>query len=680
MNNYLIMISSSISSSSKKITNGFAEESWTLPGQLIREVMEDETCMALPKLKEMNNGSHHHHHHQITNPKQFYVSMKSLDTQKEYMHPQPFNTLQGYNIYFLNCYLLEEYDTLVSQALFPTLKEPGSNGVGPVSVEEFQLRNGARFQIIAVVAPEVEQGNICVHVNSPLMPVSVEAFNTMHPRGRQKGTCMLNFGVLGLLENAYDDGGTSTSSLIEIETEAGTNAYVHGGPATNVNTEDDVLVALLTHGASAVAPMGGKRARLTGMAKMFEIERTAGSISLPLVLRHLHWLQFSLDDDANVPYRIMAPNKFAYAVHMPNVCGWEIYYSVNMKATYHELVNLFTQTRMRLPLQSNNLMGITTTTSNNQMTKPKAWQVGNKATERHIGFFMEKLEASIAACKPGLGPMPIDSPETWPEQDFFKRMQIVGLQNIKKNLVNRTQVLSEYMAIEKAKPLLQFLSSFYERFGSRTHQSQIVNTTTPFSVEDILLLAHKACMGCAIALWDRLPGGHPMDSKRRANEFITLIKTDLKDCGFSIDYEMLPILFKCCMNRPVLQWWEVGQEHIRAQNVPSSVQISGSVLNIACICTTFLYHSKRLSSYFPQVLFPEYANGSWKRLVDEACDAKPDLHKARELFKVLQTIDNKRYKDSMPFRRKLEYCAAVGFAMLMGINSDGETVFDLKAM
>jgi len=605
--------------------------------------------------------------------------MKSLDTQREYMHPQPFSTLQGYNIYFLNCYLLEEYDTLVSQSLFPTLKEPGSNGVGPVSVEEFQLRNGARFQIIAVVAPEIDQGNICVHVSSPLMPVSVEAFNTMHPRGHQKGTCMLNFGVLGLLENAYGDGDS-----IEIETEAGTNAYVNGGPATNASTEDDVLVALLTHGGSAVAPMGGRRAKLTGMAKMFEIERTAGSVSLPLVLRHLHWLQFSLDDEANVPYRIVAPNKFAYAVHMPNVCGWEIYYAVNMKATYHELVNLFTQTRIRLPLlsQSNGSLIFNQQVVSSTNSKPKAWQVGSKSTERHIGFFMEKLEASISSCKPGLGPMPIESPDSWPEQDFFKRMQIVGLQNIKKNLVNRTQVLSEYMAIEKAKPLLQFLSSFYERFGSRTHQSQILdNSMSPFSVEDMLLLAHKACMGCAIALWDRLPGGHPIDSKRRANEFITLLKTDLKDCGFSIDYEMLPILFKCCMNRPVLQWWEVAQEHVRVQNAPSSVQISGSVLNIACICTTFLYHSKRLSSYFPQVLFPDYANTSWKRLVDEACDAKPDLNKAREMFKVLQTIDNKRYKDSMPFRRKLEYCAAVGFAMLMG--HDGEstsTTFDLKAM
>jgi hypothetical protein len=290
----------------------FAEETHTLSGQWIREVMEDDLCMGLPRLKAVDD----------TFQRRYFVSLKSLDTQEEYMHPRPLNTLTGYQNYLLNCYLFERQQHAVAGGVFPILKLPGQNGVGPVSMENFELMNGARFQAVAVVDGG-EMGNMAVFVRSPQLPSSMEALNVLWPSKNQKLVCSNHFGVVGLLTHAF-------GASVQWAREGQNDGLDMAGPANSTDGADLVLANLLIHGKEAVSPLQRQRSCLSGATQLFELERTAGSVSLPLVLRHLHWLQFIAQDEARVPYRIIAPNKFAYAVHMPNVFGWEIFFSVNI--------------------------------------------------------------------------------------------------------------------------------------------------------------------------------------------------------------------------------------------------------------------------------------------------------------------------------------------------------------
>jgi hypothetical protein len=635
----------------------FAEESWTLPGDAVQQVMRDETCMALPLLKPIGKRL------RAGAPKQFFISVKSLDTQEEYMHHKPFISLVGYQVYFVNSYVFKKDEAVIARSVFPELKEPSTNGVGPVSVSDFQLANGARYQMIVVNALDPEIGNICVYLKSPLLPVSLDGFNGMNLRLHQTKKCLDNFAVLGLLENAY-------RGVTQHTDEASTNAFARGGPATVADTEDDVLLALLTHGPSAVAPLGGRRCTLGGIAKMYDIERTAGSVSLPLVLRHLHWLQFAIDEDTSVPYRIIAPNKFAYAVHMPNVCGWEIFFSVNMAATDNELANLFMQTRQRLPLMP--AVGPSQEAKKQlQLLQTRDLPLGTKTTERYLGYYLKKINEASEAQKGKLAAGMALEPDKWDTDSFFTRMQVVALGNVKAGLVRRTEVLDNFIQMEKAKPMLQYLSSFYERFGSRTQDEAEI--AVPFSVEEVLTVVLQAFIGCATAVWEGMAAASRlgMESKERADAFVTLMKTTLKNTFVSIDYEMLPILLKVCMNRPNTNWWEVAQEHVWIQNLPKGLGL-GSAQNVACICTTFLYHAKRLASYFPQSLFPEYATSDWKRLIQEACDAKSSLRDARDLYHDLQTADRNKFAGPAAAARPMSYCTALGFAMLEGIPDGAE--------
>jgi hypothetical protein len=229
---------------------------------------------------------------------------------------------------------------------------------------------------------------------------------------------------------------------------------------------------------------------------------------------------------------------------------------------------------------------------------------------------------------------------------------------------------------------LQHLIGFFERFGSRT--SNMAMPVSPFSVETVLKIAYEAFFACAVGVWDALPGGNDVNSKESAEEFIRLLNTDMRGMVIVFDYDLLPILLKCCLSRPNATWWQVAQDNVSMRDTaadpsePQRPDLAEPFRIPACICTTFMFHSQLFAAYFPQTLFPEYAKTDWPRLLQEACDSGAKLQKGRNLLERLKVVDANRYKNGKNVRRKMDYCAAVAYAMLKGLKKN--TGLEIKGM
>ena len=616
----------------------FEEESWMLPGYTVRQIMQDERSLALPKLKQ---------HPLITAKSKFYVSMKSLDTLHEYMHPRPLDALAGYQLHFVNCFLFELIDFSLEGNVFPTLKVPGADGIGPVYVDEFHLRNGARYQVLAMLAPQEEVGNISVFLKSPDMPTSEVTFRSQHVTALQRKACMRSFAVLGLA--------SGTNSAMTIVNTEGTDALA------DPKTAEAVLSMVMSHGFNVSNTMGSRVGLLSGALKMFEVERTAASVSLPLVLQHLHFLQFVLQDFDYVQYRIVAPNKFAYAVHIPYLGGWEIHYAVNMNASYNLLLNLFTDAK---PLQVQpKMVNVDSTLAKlfQTMDLSQSAASGTKPQERFTEYFLTRVEEQKQRLK---GELPAAGlsvlPSAWTPDQFFTKMQILGLENLSAELTRNSTTFVEYVAMQKAKPLLQYLIGFYEKFSSRAHMQE--PAVSRFSVEDVMMFALDAFIGCANEVWNQVKVLEADQmTEQHAEAFLTLLKTEVNESYVTIDYDIVPLLLRCCISRPPAAWWEVFEQHVKVHNAPKDVSTA------ACICATFLFHSQQLKAYFPHSIFPLEAASKWENLVQEACDAKPNLQDARERYEALKRKDAGRFASDANKDRYYDYSVAVAYAMLLGL-------------
>ena len=94
----------------------YEEESRTLPAQFVQQIMQDDSCVAVPLMNSITGTG-----------KLYYIAIRDMQTQQEYMHPTPLSSLDNYQIHFLNCPLLRAYDMSTEIKSFPSLKSPGSS-------------------------------------------------------------------------------------------------------------------------------------------------------------------------------------------------------------------------------------------------------------------------------------------------------------------------------------------------------------------------------------------------------------------------------------------------------------------------------------------------------------------------------------------------------------------------
>lgn len=662
----------------------YDEESWKMPITIVQKIMQHESCVAIPMMQP------------VTTQKLYYVAIRDMDTQQEYMHPDPIASLDNYQVHFLNCPLLRACDMSVEIKAFPLLKNPGEMGMGPVSMELVKFKSGKLLKITAVASPG--EDNITVFMESPPLPMNESQYHQMYPTSMDKRFCLMRYSMLSLAEDVGMDLEPHDAKDISV----------------GLSTEERKDIEL-QHGKDVLAGNGVRTYVLSGSCSMYEREPTAATVSLPMVLKYLYFLQFNLDrSDTDLTYHIMAPNKFVYMVHLPNVAGWKIYYQVNMNASYEALQYAFAE--------SQSLADITRmmrhqTTSDSIVSNMLGRMTLNMMTLKS-SLVLDKLLRSLGVSKQTL--QDSSSQENQPPgggrkgkkrekvEAFQSEMRMEGLKLLEKDIL---QLQAEYRtlnAMQEARPLLQYLISFFTTLGlNRTnHQAALLQVSVPamMTTHQILAISLEAFQGCVEAVWDdcKKPDDQ-QDDVAHVQEFLEILRTRAKDCFAFMNADYIPIILNGCMRCPPKAWWE-----IIANNCSVHDPLPAPPVNInACLCSTLLYASHMYATYFPSSLFwdpkesmsKKKVQEKWEEVLSNALLPNSAVLIAKNCFTKLCTFDKDRFVvdhpeivvvdgaaspdvklkiSEMKQKRKKDYCMAISYLMLRG-NAEAD-IANLKIM
>ena len=625
----------------------YQEENWSLPVRVVQQIMQDETSMVLPPLDAADEPA----------STAYWIAIADMDTQQEYIHPEPLKSLANYQIYFLNsCDLMKNIDFAneMGGELFPPLKPPGKNGMGPVTMELIRLPScGKLFKVTVVAAPK--NGNLTLYVKSPPLPTTYPDYTALCTTSMQRRACLRHYAMLGLAR--------------------GSQMHIHHTqqeePAQDKKEMSKMIQdAILRHGDAAVQNKGMHCDIISGVCTMHELERTAASVSLPLVLKYLCFLQFNLEEDAPFSYHIMAPNKCSYMVHIPNVGGWEVYYQVNMNASLEALEFAFAESqspgtdRLQLSQKNEKSEAFVSRLFQNLSLQPYEKSVLlSKNIFAKIMNQKNQIEQKYAA------DVVHADPSVWDANTFYDMMQLKGMDFLQQDILSRGQVYDTYSSVQKAKPLLRYLSAFFQ--GNVKKEDHI-----SMPRETILHIALDAFMGAVGDTWDNIKA-----KKTKTESFLQLLANDKKDAYLSVDTAYLPFMIKACLDCPSVVWWQRLVQHVQANNNNDPASGDGGTRPSTLLCTTFLFHSSKFSSFFPRALLT--TEGNWEQAIDQACMANEELNNAKNAYITLCNADKKggRYKNQLltpeenDERKRFDYCSAIAYLMLLGNAED-----KLKAM
>jgi hypothetical protein len=114
-------------------------------------------------------------------------------------------------------------------------------------------------------------------------------------------------------------------------------------------------IAATLHGEAMVNNAEWHTYKLEGIFVSNEIERNAGSVTIPSLLSVLYPLLFILDDTNDICYDIIQPCKYAYSFVVRNIGGCKIWGAVNMAACEESLINSYDQYKVDDESSSSNI-------------------------------------------------------------------------------------------------------------------------------------------------------------------------------------------------------------------------------------------------------------------------------------------------------------------------------------
>ena len=645
----------------------YQDESWALPAAIVKEIMQDETCVALPPLRPLATGV----------APRFLVSLRDLQSQQEYTHPKPITSLQNYNLYFINCYLLADVNLLAEHNPFPSLTQPGVNGAGPVTFALMRLQGGLRlFRVIVVQAPP-EDANIAIMARSPPLPTGILQFYSNCETSPERKSCLRHFAISGIARS------------FGLKVEQKNVAPASASTAADAELADLMVGAQLVHGAGAQQEIGARYDVITGACHMHELERSAASVSLPLVLRYLYFLQFNLDDDP-CAYQILAPTKTSYMVRIHSLGGWEVFFLVNMNAMWEACQGAFQPFRSRVPAPCTALGQYQNAEAfvSSLFQRMHVTSVADR-TELLRDTFVQLIQAQLRAVQTELnglsgGPPPADEVR-WTPEAFYLKMQQRGMQSVQRELLDKKSVYGDYVEMERARPLLGYLAMHAKGLGLRgrpTPQIDVPNLQQ-LSVDRILSMALVAFTHCVRDAWNKNPPpSGPPNTVDHANHFLNFLQ-ETEEAYVSIDYELLPIILQSCTACPCSAWWERTVAHLVPRGDAKHILRSGACRSVL-ICNTFLHHSQHFTSFFPKGLFPKLSGlDKWASLLDEVCESRPTqkLGEAMANYERVQLVDPQfaaTYGSREGIQRRHHYCTALALGMLYG-RSNSTFLANIKA-
>ena len=558
-------------------------------------IMQDEVSMVLPSIKAIDD---------TTDDLEYMMVVRNLQTNQEYMHPEHVSTLSNWHCLFVDSPVMNGVDFASKEFKFPEVTTPP--GYDTASLSRVFNIQGRSFKLtVTRAAPSIESCVVFYALTSSELPVNHGIFESMLETSAERKACLRQYALLALLE----------SKGLKVETTSG-------------ELSDEITSNLqrltLEHGTRIFQGVGTKAYHVSGWFDMPEQERTAASCSLPLILRHLCYLQFTLKGP--IQYHIKAVNKYAYMVYMKNVGGLDIYYQVNMNASLAAMQNAFSQSNV----------------------PPRGFDV--RMQPRSMGVLQQSFLLEIIKKQMELMGNHEGNLEEMKEEEYVKYMKYAGLDILRNEIIVASVQHSRTVDTENAMRVLESLSG-------RGQASKELCLTT----------ASLVFMGIVNDVWENLVEGE------ENNKPFNLIKKLNKEIGSSSmvnlkNKEFLPVIIRGCQGCHPYQWWErfITQCEIRGPNKDNIKESDKS----AYLCASILFHSSKYKDFFPKSMIE--GEMSWDAVVDMACVSNKELGNMKEAYEILTDKASIKSEDNA---RKFYYVRAIAFLMLTG---GGEKLKNIK--
>lgn len=569
----------------------YYEELSLLPAEAALRIMQDDCALTLPPLKPLPNDD---------TDAEYLMVLRDMHTNREYMHPEAVKSLSNWHCFFVDCPLMKGLDLTSSAASFPSnLSPPPVDSAVLVRTFTVQYRS---FKLTVTRAPPSDEGSSVVFyaLTASHLPVVYDVFEKQCQTSEQRKACLRQYAGLALLESR---GVQVTASPVETPPE--------------LNLEQ----LSLEHGPQIFHGVGTKTYQVSGWFDMHEAERTSASCSLPLLLRHLCLLQYSLTGP--VHYHIKAPNKYAYMVWIRNVAGLEIYMQVNMHASLAAMQNAFASSPRQCHYPSS-----TPSFSSFSSLLQKT-------------FLLENIQAQMNALRAIAGST--HDPSSMDEDTFVAHMKCTGLEIMHREVVGETSRQKRLQDTQNARRVLERLM-----------------VSADLSLDECLKAASMAFMGIAMDVWENL------EEEAAANKPAAFLRLLSKDLGNAHYYRfkeitLLPLLMQSCLDCNPYKWWERFLPLCELQG-PKKGQEEESKKS-AYLCVSILFHAAKYSRFFPAAFAD--AGNQWEKAVEDACIADSDLGNMKEAYERVLASGKKDLPDDES-AQQLYYLRAVTYLMLLG--------------
>lgn len=620
----------------------YNEEISFLSADQALRIMQDEVSLVLPSIKHTMVDSER-------GTSEYNLVLKDMVSGQEYMHPESVTSLDNWHCLFVDCPLLQGVD-FVSHA-FPDLLllSPPSHDVA-VLARTFTIRSRT-FKLTVTRAPLSPQSPVTFYALSTAdLPIHYTAFEAKFPTSAKRKACLRQYAILALL---------SSKGLDAVP-------LAKGIPIIN----DEFMIQQLTleHSTNLFHGVGTKSYQASGWFEMQERETTAASASLPLLLKHLYFLQFTLGGKA-IEYHIKAPNKYAYMVRLRDVGGLEIYYQVNMNASLVAMQNAFAQSSLT-PRPPPYAPRKTASSSSSSILQQKFLIKTIQDQQNELRAIFQDTDSKEISL------------ESMEEEPYVSYMKFTGLDILLREISGEALFRNRMADKQSAKKVLEALLTVYAQ--------KKAPTTASVSQEECLKTMCMVLMGAVGDMWDNLnhaTGGEEEDDEDDTKKPAALIKLLSKTLGDAHylrikDAALLPVLVRSCLGSDPYEWWERFVAICDIQGVDRNKLNVEDEEKSAYFCASLLYHPERYSTLFPSSLLLPSSNqpaavpvdkDQWISLVDSASSMDKDLGNMKEASEDLlggkkESIQNKILSDKGA--RRLYYVRAVAFLMLLGRGED----------
>lgn len=608
----------------------YFEETGALPLNTAFGIMQDETCMALPFIKTLAD----HDDDEDDDEEEYIIVLRSLLTHAEYMHPQKVTSLDNWHCYFVDCPLMQGMDFVSKPFKFPELTSGGTTTA--VVTRDFSVQ-GRSFRVSVTRAPPSPNSAVVFHLlTSAALPVHHTLFENLMQTSAQRKACLTQYAVMALLDQI----GLTVSA-----TTSNSEDSLHN----STSEEDMAMVQRLTleHGTRIFQGVGTKQYQVSGWFEMHEEERTAASVSLPLLLKHLHFLQYAFGNgpSQNIQYHIKAPNKYAYMVWVRHLGGFEVFYQVNMNASLAAMQNAFLG---GAPLSSSMVTPV-------RVDHTQSRSVTGKLLQQKM--LMDMIQKQLQHLKGGHS---VEGGfEKMTEDEFVSHLKSSGLEMLQKQISDVLMDARRLLEHTEAKVVLRSLL-LPPRPDDGTNAMIIIQQ---------IKTAGMVFMGIVKDVWENLV---EKEESRKGAALIHLLTDDFADNWLVRlkDKEYLPIVINGCLNddQPY-KWWErfmSVSEIVNVKKKAKSAHVINANQNSAYLCASILSYPDQYTPLLSTTTVVDAATISGH--VEKACLSDADIGGMKEAYEVLSASSGASILEVLKSNdeaRKLYYIRAVAFRMLM---------------